>query len=55
MSGVVPATGKWSEACVAAVRALLLEQYCSIKVVDVSEEQVLTCAVDVVLQSSGKM
>nr|XP_034370782.1 tudor domain-containing protein 1 isoform X2 [Arvicanthis niloticus] len=54
VSGVVPTTGKWSEDCVAAVKALLLEQYCSIRVVDISEEQVITCAVDVVLQSSGK-
>lgn len=55
MSGVVPAAGEWTEDCVVAVKALLFEQYCSIKVVDISEEEGLTCAVDVVLQSSGKM
>eukprot|EP00073_Rattus_norvegicus_P034445 XP_008758753.1 PREDICTED: tudor domain-containing protein 1 isoform X3 [Rattus norvegicus] len=54
VSGVVPAAGEWTEDCVVAVKALLFEQYCSIKVVDISEEEGLTCAVDVVLQSSGK-
>lgn len=54
VSGVVPAAGEWSEDCVTTVKALLLEQYCSIKVTDILEEEVLTCAVDIVLQSSGK-
>ncbi|MEJ1270959.1 von Willebrand factor A domain containing 2 [Cricetulus griseus] len=54
VAGVIPAEGEWSGDCVAAVKALLLEQFCSVKIVDVLEEEVLTCAVDVVLESSGK-
>uniref|UniRef100_A0A8C6IIK7 Tudor domain-containing protein 1 n=1 Tax=Mus spicilegus TaxID=10103 RepID=A0A8C6IIK7_MUSSI len=54
VSGVIPTAGEWSEGCVAAVRALLFEQFCSVKVMDILEEEVLTCAVDLVLQSSGK-
>jgi tudor domain-containing protein 1/4/6/7 len=55
VSGVIPTAGEWSEGCVAAVKALLFEQFCSVKVMDILEEEVLTCAVDLVLQSSGKM
>ncbi|XP_021007897.1 tudor domain-containing protein 1 isoform X4 [Mus caroli] len=54
VSGVIPTAGEWSEGCVAAVKALLFEQFCSVKVMDILEEEVLTCAVDLVLQSSGK-
>ncbi|XP_031246660.1 tudor domain-containing protein 1 isoform X2 [Mastomys coucha] len=54
VSGVIPTTGEWGEDCVAAVKALLLEQFCSIKVMDILEEELLTCAVSIVLQSSGK-
>ncbi|XP_052617362.1 tudor domain-containing protein 1 isoform X4 [Peromyscus californicus insignis] len=54
VAGVIPAEGEWSEACVASVKALLLEQYCSVTIMDVLEEGVLTCAVDVVIESSGK-
>lgn len=55
VAGVIPAEGEWSEACVVSVKALLLEQYCSVTVMDVLEEGVLTCAVDVVIESSGKI
>ncbi|XP_059112185.1 tudor domain-containing protein 1 isoform X7 [Peromyscus eremicus] len=54
VAGVIPAEGEWSEACVASVKALFLEQYCSVTIMDVLEEGVLTCAVDVVIESSGK-
>ncbi|XP_040598275.1 tudor domain-containing protein 1 isoform X3 [Mesocricetus auratus] len=54
VAGVLPAEGEWSADCVTAAKTLLLEQYCSVKIVDILEEEVLTYAVDVVLESSGK-
>lgn len=54
MAGVLPAQGEWSEDCVTAVKALLLEQYCSVRIMDVLEEGALTYAVDVVLEGSGR-
>ncbi|KAL1788808.1 tudor domain-containing protein 1 isoform X1 [Sigmodon hispidus] len=54
VAGVLPAEGQWSEDCVTHVKALLLDQFCSVKVMDVLEEGALTYAVDVVLESSGK-
>ncbi|OBS59150.1 hypothetical protein A6R68_09724, partial [Neotoma lepida] len=54
VASVIPAEGEWSEDCVVAVKALLLEQYCSVTIMDVLEEGVLTYAVDVVIESSGK-
>ncbi|KAK7811703.1 hypothetical protein U0070_023184, partial [Myodes glareolus] len=53
VAGVLPAQGEWGEACITAVRALLLGQYCSVRVADVLEEGP-TYAVEVVLESSGK-
>ncbi|XP_051002805.1 tudor domain-containing protein 1 isoform X6 [Acomys russatus] len=54
VAGVTPAEGEWSQDCAAAVRALVLEQFCSVTVMDILEEDVLTYAVSVVLESSGK-
>ncbi|KAM7330375.1 hypothetical protein ACRRTK_011988 [Alexandromys fortis] len=54
VAGVLPVRGEWSEDCVTAVKALLLEQYCSVRIMDVLEDGALTYAVDVVLEGSGK-
>lgn len=53
MAGVLPAKGEWGEDCTTAVKALLLEQYCLVRIVDVLEEGP-TYAVEVVLESSGR-
>lgn len=53
VAGVLPAKGEWGEDCTTAVKALLLEQYCSVRIVDVLEEGP-TYAVEVVLESSGR-
>uniref|UniRef100_A0A8C5KK42 Tudor domain-containing protein 1 n=1 Tax=Jaculus jaculus TaxID=51337 RepID=A0A8C5KK42_JACJA len=55
VAGVVPAEGDWSSDCITTVKSLLMEQYCSIKIIDTLEEEVVAYAVDVVLQSSGKL
>ncbi|XP_073934358.1 tudor domain-containing protein 1 isoform X2 [Castor canadensis] len=55
VAGVIPAEGDWSNDCIITIKSLLMEQYCSIKIIDVLDEKVLTCAVDVKLQSSGKL
>lgn len=55
MASVIPAEGNWSNECVKTIKSLLMEQYCSIKIVDILKEEVVTFAVDVMLPSSGKI
>ncbi|XP_063100841.1 tudor domain-containing protein 1 isoform X2 [Cavia porcellus] len=54
VAGVIPAEGIWSNDCIKTIKSLLMEQYCSIKIVDILEEEGVTYAVDVTLQSSGE-
>uniref|UniRef100_A0A4X1T5T0 Tudor domain-containing protein 1 n=1 Tax=Sus scrofa TaxID=9823 RepID=A0A4X1T5T0_PIG len=55
VASVIPAEGNWSSDCVRSIKSLLLEQCCSVKIVDILEEEVVTFAVDVMLTSSGKL
>ncbi|KAM9197134.1 tudor domain-containing protein 1 [Dugong dugon] len=54
VANVIPAEGDWSNDCIKTIRSLLMEQYCSVKIVDILKEDVLTFAVDIKLPSSGK-
>ncbi|KAG8517404.1 Tudor domain-containing protein 1 [Galemys pyrenaicus] len=54
LANVIPAEGNWSNDCIKTVKSLLMEQYCSLKIVDILKEEVVTCAVDIMLPSSGK-
>ncbi|XP_006831438.1 PREDICTED: tudor domain-containing protein 1 [Chrysochloris asiatica] len=54
VANVVPAEGNWSNDCIQTIKPLLLDQYCSIKIVDILGEHVLAFAVDFKLPSSGK-
>ncbi|XP_011783234.1 PREDICTED: tudor domain-containing protein 1 isoform X4 [Colobus angolensis palliatus] len=55
VANVIPAEGNWSNDCIKATKPLLMEQYCSIKIVDILEEEVVTFAVEVELPNSGKL
>lgn len=55
VANVIPAEGNWSNECVKTIKSLLMEQYCSITIVDTLKEDVVTFAVDVMLSSSGKI
>lgn len=56
MASVIPAEGNWSSDCIKTIKSLLMEQYCSLKIVDiVKEEEGITFAVDVMMTSSGKI
>nr|XP_045735173.1 tudor domain-containing protein 1 [Mirounga angustirostris] len=55
VASVIPAEGNWSNECVKTIKSLLMEQYCSIKIVNILEEEVVTFAVDVMLPGSGKL
>uniref|UniRef100_G1M9K2 Tudor domain-containing protein 1 n=1 Tax=Ailuropoda melanoleuca TaxID=9646 RepID=G1M9K2_AILME len=55
VANVLPAEGNWSNECVRTIKSLLMEQYCSITIVDILKEDVVTFAVDVMLSSSGKL
>ncbi|XP_004412856.1 PREDICTED: tudor domain-containing protein 1 isoform X2 [Odobenus rosmarus divergens] len=55
VANVIAAKGNWSNECVKTIKSLLMEQYCSIKIVDILEEEVVTFAVDVMLPGSGKL
>ncbi|XP_013371302.1 PREDICTED: tudor domain-containing protein 1 isoform X2 [Chinchilla lanigera] len=54
VASVVPTEGMWSNDCIKTIKSLLIEQYCSIKIVDILKKEELTYAVDVVLQTSGE-
>ncbi|XP_004839072.1 tudor domain-containing protein 1 [Heterocephalus glaber] len=54
VAGVTPAEGTWSDDCIKTIKSLLMEQYCSIKIVDILKEELVAYAVDVMLQSSGE-
>ncbi|XP_045147280.1 tudor domain-containing protein 1 isoform X1 [Echinops telfairi] len=54
VASVVPADGTWSIDCIRTIRGLLMEQYCSVKIVDILQEDTLAFAVDLKLLSSGK-
>nr|XP_055104521.1 tudor domain-containing protein 1 isoform X2 [Symphalangus syndactylus] len=55
VANVIAAEGNWSNDCIKATKPLLMEQYCSIKIVDILEEEVVTFAVEVELPNSGKL
>ena len=56
VASVIPAEGNWSSDCIKTIKSLLMEQYCSLKIVDiVKEEEGITFAVDVMMTSSGKI
>ncbi|XP_058155463.1 tudor domain-containing protein 1 [Dasypus novemcinctus] len=55
VANVSPAEGTWSSDCIKTIKSLLLEQYCSIKIVDIIKEDVVSFAVDLTLPSSGKL
>ncbi|KAL0616596.1 Tudor domain-containing protein 1 [Plecturocebus cupreus] len=55
VANVIPAEGNWSTDCIKATKSLLMEQYCSMKIVDILEEEMVTFAVEVKLPSSGKL
>ncbi|KAK2099027.1 Tudor domain-containing protein 1 [Saguinus oedipus] len=55
LANVIPAEGNWSTDCIKATKPLLMEQYCTIKIVDILEEVVVTFAVEVKLPNSGKL
>ncbi|XP_076690770.1 tudor domain-containing protein 1 isoform X6 [Callospermophilus lateralis] len=55
VAGVVPAEGNWSNDCIKTIKSLFMEQFCSVKIVDILNEEVVTYAVDVMLQNSGKL
>ncbi|XP_007173183.1 tudor domain-containing protein 1 [Balaenoptera acutorostrata] len=54
VANVMPAEGNWSDDCIKTIKSLLMEQYCSVKIVDILKEEVVSFAVDVMLPSSGK-
>nr|XP_003408992.1 tudor domain-containing protein 1 [Loxodonta africana] len=54
VANVIPAEGNWSNDCIKTIKPLLMEQYCSVKIVNILQEDVLTFGVDVKLSSSGK-
>ncbi|XP_061049067.1 tudor domain-containing protein 1 [Eubalaena glacialis] len=54
VANVIPAEGNWSDDCIKTIKSLLMEQYCSVKIVDILKEEVVSFAVDVMLTSSGK-
>ncbi|XP_068405154.1 tudor domain-containing protein 1 [Eschrichtius robustus] len=54
VANVTPAEGNWSDDCIKTIKSLLMEQYCSVKIVDILKEEVVSFAVDVTLTSSGK-
>ncbi|TKC53552.1 hypothetical protein EI555_015501, partial [Monodon monoceros] len=53
VANVIPVEGNWSNDCMKTIKSLLMQQYCSLKIVDISKE-VISFAVDVMLTSSGK-
>ncbi|PNJ65541.1 TDRD1 isoform 2 [Pongo abelii] len=55
VANVTPVEGNWSNDCIKAIKPLLMEQYCSIKIVNILEEEVVTFAVEVELPNSGKL
>ncbi|XP_036121196.1 tudor domain-containing protein 1 [Molossus molossus] len=55
VADVIPAEGNWSCDCIKTIKSLLIEQYCSVKIVNIFKEEVVTFAVDVILPSSGKL
>ncbi|XP_015413448.1 PREDICTED: tudor domain-containing protein 1 [Myotis davidii] len=54
VADVIPAEGNWSNDCIKTIKSLLMEQFCSVKIVNILKEDVVTFAVDVMLPSSGK-
>ncbi|XP_023609099.1 tudor domain-containing protein 1 [Myotis lucifugus] len=55
VADVIPAEGNWSNDCIKTIKSLLMEQFCSVKIVNILKEDVVTFAVDVMLPSSGKL
>ncbi|EMP39036.1 Tudor domain-containing protein 1 [Chelonia mydas] len=54
VANVVPKQGGWNKDCANIITPLLVGQYCSVTVVDLLQEEMMTCfAVDVVLTGSG--
>ncbi|XP_042711218.1 tudor domain-containing protein 1 isoform X4 [Chrysemys picta bellii] len=55
VANVVPKQGGWNKDCASIITPLLVGQDCSVTVVDLLQEEMMTCfAVDVVLPGSGK-
>uniref|UniRef100_A0A8C3RVY7 Tudor domain containing 1 n=1 Tax=Chelydra serpentina TaxID=8475 RepID=A0A8C3RVY7_CHESE len=55
VANVVPKQGEWNKDCASIITPLLVGQYCSVTVVDLLQEEMMTCfAVDVVLTGYGK-
>ena len=55
MASVIPAKGNWSSDCIKTIKSLIMEQRCSLKIVDILKEEGVTFAVDVMMASSGKI
>ncbi|XP_031811741.1 tudor domain-containing protein 1 isoform X3 [Sarcophilus harrisii] len=54
VANVIPAEGSWNNDCTNAIKPLLVEQYCSLKILDILQEEIISFAVDVLLPGSGK-
>ncbi|XP_060027226.1 tudor domain-containing protein 1 [Erinaceus europaeus] len=55
IADVIPAEGNWSNECIKTIKSLLMEQFCSLKIVDILKEEVVSFAVTVTLLNSGKL
>uniref|UniRef100_A0A5F8HK19 Tudor domain-containing protein 1 n=1 Tax=Monodelphis domestica TaxID=13616 RepID=A0A5F8HK19_MONDO len=54
VASVIPAEGSWNNDCTNAIKPLIVEQYCSFKILDILQEEMISFAVDVLLPGSGK-
>ncbi|XP_038614203.1 tudor domain-containing protein 1 isoform X2 [Tachyglossus aculeatus] len=54
VANVIPAAGGWTNDCISTVKPLIGEQYCSGKILDILQEEMISFAVDIVLPVSGK-
>ncbi|XP_074089735.1 tudor domain-containing protein 1 isoform X4 [Macrotis lagotis] len=54
VASVIPAEGSWSNDCTNAIKPLIVEQYCSFKILDILQEEMISFAVDILLPGSGK-
>ncbi|XP_072479246.1 tudor domain-containing protein 1 isoform X3 [Notamacropus eugenii] len=54
VASVIPAEGSWNDECTDAIKPLIVEQYCSFKILDILQEEMISFAVDVLLPGSGK-
>uniref|UniRef100_A0A4X2M4V8 Tudor domain-containing protein 1 n=1 Tax=Vombatus ursinus TaxID=29139 RepID=A0A4X2M4V8_VOMUR len=54
VASVIPAEGSWNNDCTNAIKPLIVEQYCSFKILDILQEEMISFAVDVLLPGPGK-